>query len=247
MQLTGKNAIVTGASRGIGHAIALAFAEAGANVAIIYAGNTMAAEATKEAVEAKGVKALTVQCDVANEEAVNAMIKTVKDEFGSIDILVNNAGITRDNLLMRMKESDWQSVIDTNLTGAFYCIKGVTKLMMKQRSGSIINISSVVGLTGNAGQANYAAAKAGLLGLTKSVAKELAGRHIRANVVAPGYIQTDMTAELPETVIDEMLKSIPLGRVAQPEEVAKAVVFLASDDASYITGQVIHVDGGMVM
>lgn len=247
MHLTGKNAIVTGGSRGIGHAIALAFAEAGANVAIIYAGNTAAAEATKEAVEAKGVKAITVQCDVANEEAVTAMIKTVKDAFGTIDILVNNAGITKDNLLMRMKESDWQAVIDTNLTGAFHCIKGVTKIMMKQRQGSIINISSVVGLTGNAGQANYAAAKAGLLGLTKSVAKELASRNIRANAVAPGYIQTDMTAVLPENVIAEMVKTIPLGRVAQPEEVAKAVVFLASDDASYITGQVIHVDGGMVM
>lgn len=247
MLLTGKNAIVTGGSRGIGHAIALAFAEAGANVAIIYAGNTAAAEATKEAVEVKGVKALAIQCDVANEDAVNGMIKTVKDTFGSVDILVNNAGITRDTLLMRMKESDWQAVIDTNLTGAFHCIKGVTKLMMKQRHGSIINISSVVGLTGNAGQANYAAAKAGILGLTKAVAKELASRSIRCNAVAPGYIQTDMTAELPETVIDEMVKTIPLGRVAQPEEVAQAVLFLASDNASYITGQVLNVDGGMVM
>lgn len=247
MLLTGKTAIVTGGSRGIGHAIAVAFAEAGANVAIIYAGNTAAAEETLKEVKAKGAQGVTIQCDVADEAAVTAMIKAVKEQFGAIDILVNNAGITRDNLLMRMKTGDWQSVIDTNLTGAFHCIKGVTKIMMKQRHGSIINISSVVGETGNAGQANYAAAKAGLLGLTKSVAKELASRSIRCNAVAPGYIKTDMTAELPESVIDEMVKTIPLGRVAQPEEVAKAVLFLASDNASYITGQVLNVDGGMVM
>lgn len=247
MLLTGKTAIVTGGSRGIGHAIAVAFAEAGANVAIIYAGNTAAAEETLKEVKAKGAQGVTIQCDVADEAAVTAMIKDVKEQFGAIDILVNNAGITRDNLLMRMKTGDWQSVIDTNLTGAFHCIKGVTKIMMKQRHGSIINISSVVGETGNAGQANYAAAKAGLLGLTKSVAKELASRSIRCNAVAPGYIKTDMTAELPESVIDEMVKTIPLGRVAQPEEVAKAVLFLASDNASYITGQVLNVDGGMVM
>lgn len=247
MHLTGKTAIVTGASRGIGRAIAVAFAEAGANVAIIYAGNTAAAEATLQEVEAKGAQGLIMQCDVAEETAVNDMIKAVKEKFGAVDILVNNAGITRDNLLMRMKEADWQDVINTNLTGAYHCIKGVTKIMMKQRRGSIINISSVVGETGNAGQANYAAAKAGLLGLTKSVAKELAPRNIRVNAVAPGYIQTDMTANLPEAVIEGMLQSIPIGRVAQPEEVAQAVLFLASDTASYITGQVLNVDGGMVM
>lgn len=247
MLLTGKNAIVTGGSRGIGRAIALAFAEAGANVAIIYAGHAEAAAETLQGVEGHGVKGMPLQCDVADEAAVTAMIKTVKDEFGSIDILVNNAGITKDNLLMRLKESDWQDVINTNLTGAFHCIKGVTKFMMKQRQGAIINISSVVGLTGNAGQANYAAAKAGLLGLTKSAAKELASRNIRVNAIAPGYIHTDMTAELPETVIAETIKAIPLGRVAEPEEVAKTAVFLASDAASYITGQTIHVDGGMVM
>lgn len=247
MLLTGKNAIVTGGSRGIGRAIALAFAEAGANVAIIYAGHAEAAAETLRGVEAHGVKGVTIQCDVADEAAVTAMIKTVKEEFGSIDILVNNAGITKDNLLMRLKESDWQAVINTNLTGAFHCVKGVTKLMMKQRQGAIINISSVVGLTGNAGQANYAAAKAGLLGLTKAAAKELASRNIRVNAIAPGYIHTDMTADLPETVIAEMIKTIPLGRVAEPEEVAKTAVFLASDAASYITGQTIHVDGGMVM
>ena len=188
-----------------------------------------------------------MQCDVADDAAVSDMINAVKEQFGSVDILVNNAGITRDGLLMRMKEGDWQAVLDTNLTGVFHCTKAVTKLMMKQRSGAIINITSVVGQTGNAGQANYAAAKAGMIGFTKSVAKELASRGIRVNAVAPGCIDTDMTAVLSDAVKEDMLKSIPLGRVAQPEEVAKAVVFLASDNASYITGQVLNVDGGMVM
>lgn len=247
MLLTGKTAIVTGGSRGIGRAIACCLAEEGANVAVIFAGNTAAAEETLQQIKEKGGNAISIQCDVANEDAVAAMVKEVKDTFGSVDILVNNAGITRDGLLMRMKTSDWQAVLDTNLTGAFFCTKGVTKLMMKQRSGAIVNLTSVVGLTGNAGQANYAAAKAGIIGFTKSIAKELASRGIRANAIAPGCIDTDMTAVLSDAVKEEMLKTIPLGRVAQPEEVAKAVLFLVSDCASYITGQVLNVDGGMVM
>lgn len=247
MHLTGKTAIVTGGSRGIGRAIALCLAEEGAKVAVIYAGNTAAAEETLQAITEKGGQAISIQCDVANEDAVNAMVKQVKEQFGSVDILVNNAGITRDGLLMRMKTADWQAVLDTNLTGTFFCTKAVTKIMMKQRSGAIVNLTSVVGLTGNAGQANYAAAKSGIIGFTKSVAKELASRGIRANAVAPGYIDTDMTAVLSDAVKEEMIKTIPLGRVAQPEEVAKAVLFLVSDYASYITGQVLNVDGGMVM
>ena len=247
MLLTDKTAVVTGGSRGIGRAIAVALAAEGAKVAVIYAGNAAAAEETLSLIKEQGGEAVAMQCDVADDAAVSDMINAVKEQFGSVDILVNNAGITRDGLLMRMKEGDWQTVLDTNLTGVFHCTKAVTKLMMKQRSGAIINITSVVGQTGNAGQANYAAAKAGMIGFTKSVAKELASRGIRVNAVAPGCIDTDMTAVLSDAVKEDMLKSIPLGRVAQPEEVAKAVVFLSSDNASYITGQVLNVDGGMVM
>lgn len=247
MLLTDKTAIVTGGSRGIGRAIAVALAAEGAKVAVVYAGNAAAAEETLALIKEQGGNAVAMQCDVADDAAVSAMVSAVKDQFGSVDILVNNAGITRDGLLMRMKESDWQAVLDTNLTGVFHCTKAVAKLMMKQRSGAIVNITSVVGQTGNAGQANYAAAKAGMIGFTKSVAKELASRGIRVNAVAPGCIDTDMTAVLSDAVKDAMLSSIPLGRVAQPEEVAKAVVFLTSDNASYITGQVLNVDGGMVM
>ena len=247
MLLENKGAVVTGGSRGIGRAVAEALAAEGATVAVIYAGNTKAAEDTVRAIEEAGGKAFAVQCDVADEAAVTDMVKMVHEKLGTIDVFVNNAGITRDGLLMRMKREDWDAVLSTNLTGVYNCTKAVTKIMMKQRSGSIINMTSVVGETGNAGQAKYAAAKAGVIGFTKSVAKELASRNIRVNAVAPGCIDTDMTAVLSDAVKEEMIKSIPLGRTAAPEEVAQAVVFLASQKAGYITGQTLNVDGGMVM
>ena len=247
MLLENKGAVVTGGSRGIGRAVAEALAAEGATVAVIYAGNTKAAEDTVRAIEEAGGKAFAVQCDVADEAAVTDMVKMVHEKLGTIDVFVNNAGITRDGLLMRMKREDWDAVLSTNLTGVYNCTKAVTKIMMKQRSGSIINMTSVVGETGNAGQANYAAAKAGVIGFTKSVAKELASRNIRVNAVAPGCIDTDMTSVLSDAVKEEMIKSIPLGRTAAPEEVAQAVVFLASQKAGYITGQTLNVDGGMVM
>ena len=247
MLLDGKTALVTGASRGIGRAVALALAAAGARVAINYAGNVKAAEEVKAAVEAAGGTAILCQADVADSAAVEAMVAAVVKEFGTIDILVNNAGITRDTLLMRMKDEDFAKVLDTNLKGVFYCTKAVSKLMMKKRAGRIVNMASVIGLVGNAGQANYAAAKAGVIGFSKSVAKELASRGITVNVVAPGFIGTDMTADLPETVKEKALADIPLGKMGEPEDVANDVLFLASDQASYITGQVVNVDGGMVM
>lgn len=247
MHLDGKTALVTGASRGIGRAIAIKLASEGASVAINYAGNAKAAEEVKSIIEAAGGKAMLVQADVSSAESVEAMIKEVVEAFGGIDILVNNAGITRDGLLMRMKEEDWDAVINTNLKGVFYCTKAVSKLMMKKRAGRIVNMASVVGLTGNAGQANYAAAKAGVIGFSKTMAKELASRGIIVNMVAPGYIDTDMTAVLSESVRETMVSGIPLGRAGTPEDVANAVLFLVSDAASYITGQVINVDGGMVM
>ena len=247
MLLDGKVALVTGASRGIGRAVAIALAKAGALVAVNYAGNVKAAEEVQQIITQAGGKAILVQGDVAQAEVVDEMMKTVMDEFGRIDILVNNAGITRDGLLMRMKECDWDAVIDTNLKGIFHCTKAAAKHMMKARSGRIINMTSVVGLIGNAGQTNYAAAKAGVTGFSKSVAKELASRGITVNMVAPGFIDTDMTAVLPEKVREEMVKGIPLGRMGTPEEVAEAVLFLAAEQASYITGQIINLDGGMVM
>lgn len=247
MLLDGKTALVTGASRGIGRAIALCLAAEGARVAINYAGNVKAAEEVKASVEAAGGTAILCQADIADSAAVEAMIADVVKEFGAIDILVNNAGITRDTLLMRMKDEDFAKVLDTNLKGVFYCTKAVSKLMMKKRAGRIVNMASVVGLVGNAGQTNYAAAKAGVIGFSKSAAKELASRGITVNVVAPGFIGTDMTAGLPESVKEKMLTDIPLGRMGEPEDVANAVLFLASDQASYITGQVVNVDGGMVM
>ena len=247
MLLDGKVALVTGGSRGIGRAIALRLAEEGAKVAISYAGNVKAAEEVKAAIEEKGGKAILVQADVSDSEAAEGMVASVVEAFGTVDILVNNAGITRDAIFARMKEEDFNAVINTNLKGVFHCTKAVTKLMMKQRSGRIVNMASVVGVTGNAGQANYSAAKAGVIGFTKSVARELAGRGITVNSVAPGFIETDMTAVLSDKVKEAMTEEIPLKRAGKPEDVANAVLFLASDNAAYITGQVLHVDGGMVM
>ncbi|MFA6849855.1 MAG: 3-oxoacyl-[acyl-carrier-protein] reductase [Selenomonadaceae bacterium] len=247
MLLDGKVALVTGASRGIGRAIAIALAKAGATVVVNYAGNVKAAVEVEKIITEAGGKAMLVKADVANGEAVDEMVKSVVEEFGGIDILVNNAGITRDGLLMRMKEADWDAVINTNLKGVFHCTKAVAKLMMKKRSGRIVNMASVVGLTGNAGQANYAAAKSGVIGFSKSMAKELSSRGITVNMVAPGFIGTDMTEVLSDKIKETMISNIPLGRMGKPEDVANAVLFLVSDSASYITGQVINVDGGMVM
>lgn len=247
MKLEGKKALVTGASRGIGRAIALALAAEGADVAVNYAGSEAAAKEVAAEIEAMGRKAFVIQVDVASHEASTAMVDAVVKEFGRIDILVNNAGITRDGLLMRMKEEDWDAVLTTNLKGVFNCTKSAVKYMMKQKSGRIVNISSVVGLMGNAGQANYAAAKAGVIGFTKATAKEVAARGINVNAVAPGFIKTDMTSVLSEKVVENLIAGIPLSRLGESEDIAKAVVFLVSDDANYITGQTLHVDGGMVM
>ncbi|WP_121641467.1 3-oxoacyl-[acyl-carrier-protein] reductase [Virgibacillus sp. Bac330] len=245
--LTGKNALVTGASRGIGRAIALELAKRGANVAVNYAGSEAKAEAVVSEIQQLGRQAFKIRANVADESEVKAMIKEVVSRFGSLDILVNNAGITRDNLLMRMKETEFDEVINTNLKGVFICTKAVTRQMMKQRAGKIINVASIVGVSGNPGQANYVAAKAGVIGLTKTTAKELATRNIHVNAVAPGFISTDMTDVLSEEQHKEMLALIPLQKLGEPEDVAKVVRFLASEDADYITGQTIHIDGGMVM
>lgn len=245
--LKGKNAIVTGASRGIGRAIALKLAEKGANIVINYRSNKEKAEELVKEIEAKGVKALAIEGDVSIFSEAESMVNTAFEQLGSVDILVNNAGITKDTLILRMKEEEFDKVIEVNLKGAFNCLKHASKIMMKQRSGKIINISSVVGLVGNQGQINYAAAKAGIIGMTKSAAKELASRGINVNAVAPGFISTDMTAVLSEKVKEGAVNTIPLKRLGNPEDVANAVTFLASDEAEYITGQVINVDGGMVM
>jgi len=245
-ELKGKTALVTGSARGIGKTIVLELARQGCNVVVSDIDLEGAKSTAKEA-EACGVKALAVRADVSQAEAVEAMIKQVIDTFGQIDILVNNAGITRDSLLMRMSEEDWDQVIQINLKSAFLCTKAVIRGMMKQRSGKIINMASVVGVGGNAGQANYAASKAGLIGLTKSTAKEAAARNIQVNAVAPGFIETDMTAHLPKDAIEWFMNNTPVKRAGKPEDVANTVLFLASPASDYITGQVIHVDGGMMM
>lgn len=242
-----KTALVTGASRGIGRAIALQLAEDGFDIAVIFAGNEAAAQETCALIEQKGRKAVPVRCDVSDPQQCKDAVKVVLDNFGGIDVLVNNAGITRDALVLSMKEEDFEKVIDTNLNSAFYMIKNTYHQFMKRRSGRIINISSISGLMGNAGQANYAAAKAGMVGLTKSVAKELAGRGITCNAVAPGFIETDMTAVLSEKVKAAAEAQIPMKKMGKPEDVAAAVAFLASDAARYITGQVLSVDGGLNM
>lgn len=245
--LSGKTALVTGGSRGIGRAIAIDLAKNGADVAVNYSGNEEKANEVVKEIESLGRKAFAIRANVANADEVNSMVNEVIERFGRLDILVNNAGITKDNLLMRMKESEWDDVININLKGVFNCTKAVTRQMMKQRSGRIINIASIVGIAGNAGQANYVAAKAGIIGLTKTTAKELAGRNITVNAVAPGFISTDMTDQLPEQIRNEMLKQIPLGRFGEPNDIANMVTFIASDKSSYMTGQTLCLDGGMIM
>lgn len=245
--LQGKVAVVTGASRGIGRAVALKLAADGAAVAINYNGSAGRAEEVQKEIQAQGGTAGVYQCDVSDFAACEQFIQTVIKEYGRIDILVNNAGITRDGLLMRMSEEDFDKVLDTNLKGTFHCIRFTSRQMLKQKSGRIINLSSVSGVAGNAGQANYSASKAGVIGLTKAVAKELASRHITVNAIAPGFIETEMTESLGDAVKEEAVKQIPLGCFGKPEDVAELAAFLASDQAGYITGQVIHVDGGMVM
>lgn len=245
--LSGKVAVVTGASRGIGEAVAKKLGKLGAIVIINYCGSYERAENVKETITAEGGNAEIYKCNVADFEACETFLKDVVEKYGRIDILVNNAGITRDGLLMRMSEKDFEDVVDTNLKGTFNCMRFASRHMMKQRSGRIVNMSSVVGVAGNAGQVNYAASKAGVIGMTKSAAKELAARGITVNAIAPGFIATEMTEVLADKVKEEMKKQIPLGGFGKPEDIAGAVAFLVSDDAKYITGQVLHVDGGMVM
>ncbi|MCM3123345.1 3-oxoacyl-[acyl-carrier-protein] reductase [Mesobacillus sp. AQ2] len=247
MRLEGKVALVTGASRGIGREIAFELAREGASVAVNYAGSEAKALEVVDGIKAMGRDAFAIQADVSSSDSVTEMVKETIEHFGKLDILVNNAGITKDNLLMRMKESEWDDVININLKGVFLCTKAVTRQMMKQRGGRIINISSIVGVSGNPGQANYVAAKSGVIGLTKTTAKELSSRGITVNAIAPGFITTDMTDKLNEDVKSEMLKQIPLARFGEPKDIARTVIFLASEDGAYMTGQTLHVDGGMVM
>lgn len=245
--LKGKTAVITGASRGIGKAVAIRLGKAGANLVLSYRSNDAAMDELIESLEKDGIKAVKVKGDVSNSDDAKELMKVAKETYGSLDILVNNAGITKDKLIIQMKEEDFDSVIRVNLKGSYNCIKHAAKIMMKQRSGKIVNMASVVGVSGNAGQINYSASKAGVIGMTKSAARELAGRNITVNAVAPGFIETDMTKDLVEKAKDGMISGIPLGRLGLPEDVAEAVAFLASDSADYVTGQVLHVDGGMVM
>ncbi|MEY8302911.1 3-oxoacyl-[acyl-carrier-protein] reductase [Anaerosalibacter bizertensis] len=247
MILKEKNALVTGGSRGIGRATAIELSKEGANVIITYNSNEEKAKEVIKEIEKNGVKGLAIKADVSSEEDVKSMMKTIKSQFDSIDVLVNNAGVTKDNLLIRMKSEDWDKVINTNLKGVYLCTKAVVRGMMKKRHGKIVNIASVVGISGNAGQGNYSASKAGVIGFTKSIAKELGSRGINVNGVAPGFVETDMTEVLSEDIKEQSLKLIPLNRFAKPEDIANVVVFLCSEKANYITGQIINVDGGMLM
>ena len=246
MHLKEKTVLITGGARGIGKEIALTLAKSGANIALCDV-NREALEETQAEIVVHGVRAVSYAIDVTDSKQVDEMIKQVLEEFGCIDVLVNNAGITRDGLMMRMKDSDWEAVLDVNLKGAFYCLRAVTRPMMKKRYGRVINIASVVGLMGNAGQVNYSASKAGMIGLTKSAAKELASRGITVNAIAPGFIQTPMTDKLTEEQKQKIFEVIPQGKLGQPQDIANLVLFLASDFSSYITGEVIRVDGGMAM
>lgn len=247
MKLTGKTAVVTGSSRGIGRAIALKLADMGANIVLNATLSSDAIDSVEKEIREKGVDVITIKCNIGNADEAKRMFDTVLEKFETIDILVNNAGITKDNLLVRMSEDEWDDVIDTNLKSVFNCTKIAAKTMMKQRAGKIINVSSVSGVSGAAGQANYSSSKAGIIGFTKAVAKELASRNINVNAIAPGLIESRMTDKLTDAVKEEYMRNIPLKRFGTPDDVAKLVYFLASEEANYITGQVIHIDGGMVM